>query len=234
MSPMDLTVPDSLRAFVESQVARKGYGSPNDYLEALIREDQRKAENGEIEGKLLEALLSEPATPVTAETWEAIEQDGLRRAQESFAPSVPGVPIVQWRTDIVGEWREELTGSDLLDMEPVGSGYRHTLVLRGDGTADYTVAAPDSPPRPTETMPPFPPRWELSDDRVLSIWLPIAPMPEYDMPEWSREEVSFDVLSVTDWSLALSNRRFDREDVMVLRRVDREEFNLRKYGVRIA
>jgi len=79
----------------------------------------------------------------------------------------------------------------------------------------------------------FPTRWALSDDRVLSLWLPIAPMPEYDMPEWSREEVSFDVFSVTDGSLALSNRRFDREDVMVFRRVDREEFALRKYGVRI-
>ena len=51
------------------------------------------------------------------------------------------------------------------------------------------------------------------------------------MPEWSREEVCFDVLSVTDWSLALSNRRFDNEDVMVLRRVVIEEYRCRKYGL---
>jgi hypothetical protein len=144
---------------------------------------------------------------------------------------VPGIPIVEWRADIVGEWREESRASDLFDLEPVrDDDGRHTLVLRADGTADYTVEAPDSPPAPT---PPFPTRWELSDDRVLSIWLPIAPMPEIDMPEWSGEEVSFDILSVTDWSLALTNRRFDREDVMVFRRVDREQFTLRKYGARI-
>ena len=81
MSTMNVTLPDSLKAFVESQVARKGYGSPNDYLEALIREDQRKAENDEIEGKLLEAIQGAPATLVTAETWEAIKQEGLRRLE---------------------------------------------------------------------------------------------------------------------------------------------------------
>ena len=81
MSTMNLTLPDSLRTFVESQATRKGYGSPNDYLEALIREDQRKAENDEIEGKLLEAIQGAPATPVTAETWETIKQEGLRRLE---------------------------------------------------------------------------------------------------------------------------------------------------------
>ena len=69
-----------MRAFVEYQVARKGFGSPNDYLEALIREDQQKAENDEIEGKLLEPF-GVPATPVTAETWQAIKQGGLRRLE---------------------------------------------------------------------------------------------------------------------------------------------------------
>jgi hypothetical protein len=145
---------------------------------------------------------------------------------------VPSDLVVQWQADIVGEWQEELAGSDLLDMRPTVNGARHHLILRGDGTADYQFAPPNPLPRPTETTPPFSTRWELSDDRVLSLWLPIGPMPEYDMPEWSREEICFDVLSVTDWSLALSNRRFDREDVIVLRRVDREEHNRRKYGQR--
>jgi antitoxin ParD1/3/4 len=81
MSTMTVTLPDSLKAFVESQAARKGYGSPNEYLGALIREDQRKAENDEIEGKLLEALHGPPATLVTAETWGAVKQEGQRRLE---------------------------------------------------------------------------------------------------------------------------------------------------------
>jgi antitoxin ParD1/3/4 len=79
MSTMNLILPDSLKAFVESQVAKRGYGSANDYLEASIREDQEKAENEEIEGKLLEALQGAPATPVTPETWRTVEREGLRR-----------------------------------------------------------------------------------------------------------------------------------------------------------
>ena len=56
MSTMTLRLPDSLKAFVESQIARRGYGSADEYLEALIREDRERAENEEIEGKLLEAV----------------------------------------------------------------------------------------------------------------------------------------------------------------------------------
>lgn len=85
MSTMNLTLPESLRAFVESQAARKGFGSANDYVEALIREDQERAENQEIEGRLLEALQGAPATPVTAETWEAIKREGLRRLEAKKA-----------------------------------------------------------------------------------------------------------------------------------------------------
>lgn len=233
MSTMSPRLSDALMAFVESQVARKGFASANNYLEALIREDQEKAEDDEIERKLLEALLGAPAAPVTPETWEAIKEDGLGRAHESSAPTAPGIPIAQWRADIVGEWREELRAPDLLDMKPIGDRPRHRIVLREDGTADYDCARPNAPPGPPEPTPPFPTRWGLSEERVLSIWLPIPPMPKYDMPEWSREEMCFDVLSVTDWSLALSNRRFDYEDVMVFGRVDHEELTLRKYGRRI-
>jgi antitoxin ParD1/3/4 len=81
MSTMNLTLPDSLKAFVESRVAERGYGSADDYVEALIREDQEKAEHGEIEGRLLEALQGAPPTPVTPETWEAVKREGLRRLE---------------------------------------------------------------------------------------------------------------------------------------------------------
>ena len=81
MSTMNLTLPDSLKAFVESQITKRGYRSANDYLEALIREDQTRFENEEIESRLLEALQGAPASPVTPETWEAVEQEGLRRLE---------------------------------------------------------------------------------------------------------------------------------------------------------
>ena len=102
------------------------------------------------------------------------------------------------------------------------------MKLRSDGTADYHFMTPNLPDLPPEPSPPFPERWELSDDRVLSIWVPIAPMPKYDMPEWTQEQTCYDVLAVTDLSLALSNRRFDGEEVIVLKRVNWDEYVRRK------
>ena len=56
---------------------------------------------------------------------------------------MPADLVVQWRSEVVGEWREELTGWDLLDMKPVAEGPRHVIVLRGDCTADYTFVPRD-------------------------------------------------------------------------------------------
>lgn len=136
--------------------------------------------------------------------------------------------ILQWREDIVGEWQAELAGVDLLCLEPVASRFNFRLVLRKDGTADFEFTIPNPPPTPAQPTPPFPICWELSDDRILSIWMPIAPMPEIEMHEWTREQIAYDVLLVADVSLALSNRRFDGEDVIVLRRVDYEEYKRQK------
>ena len=133
--------------------------------------------------------------------------------------------VVTWRNDIVGEWQTELTGVDLLYLEAIQSEFAFRLVLRQDGSADLGSLNPPPPSRP---VPPFPTTWDLSDKRVLSIWEPIAPMPEYEMPDWSREQTCFDVLSVAELSLALSNRRFDNESIYVLRRVDQKEFWRRK------
>jgi antitoxin ParD1/3/4 len=81
MSTINLVLTESLKSFVECQAARRGYGSTNDYLEALIRADQEKSEHEEIEAKLLEALQGAPASPVTPETWAAVEREGRRRLE---------------------------------------------------------------------------------------------------------------------------------------------------------
>lgn len=134
----------------------------------------------------------------------------------------------QWRRDIVGDWRTELTGTDLLSLKPVAERFRLEIMLRADGTAFWRYPQ-DSPSEARgRAAPPFPETWELAEDRVLTILIPIAPMPEYDLPDWSREAVRYDVLAVTDVSLGLSDRRFDGENVIVLRRVNAEEYERRQ------
>ncbi|API61151.1 CopG family transcriptional regulator [Tardibacter chloracetimidivorans] len=40
MITMDISLPDTLMAFVDEQVARRGYGTSSDYVRELIGKDQ--------------------------------------------------------------------------------------------------------------------------------------------------------------------------------------------------
>lgn len=132
------------------------------------------------------------------------------------------------KDDLAGDWRSELSGVDLLYLEPTIARYNLEISLLADGTASWKFRLPGSRETERPERAPFPTTWDVSPDRVLLIWLPIPPMPEYEMPAWSREEICYDILAVSDISLALSNRRFDGEEVIVLRRVDAGAFERRR------
>lgn len=40
MSTMNISLPESLKAFVDDQVSQRGYGTSSEYLRELIRKDQ--------------------------------------------------------------------------------------------------------------------------------------------------------------------------------------------------
>lgn len=129
--------------------------------------------------------------------------------------------IATWRQNIAGEWQAGLRGADLLELRPADrNGVLH---LRPDGTWESHDSRP-AIERSPELVAPFEATWELSDQRILSLWTPVAPMPEYDMPEWSREEKQYFVLSVSDASLGLA----DSHQVVVYRRIDCEEYDRRR------
>ena len=74
MTSMNISLPESMKAFIEEQVAAGGYGTTSEYLRALIREDQKAKARSRLAALLQEGIDSGPATPMTAEDWE-----GLRR-----------------------------------------------------------------------------------------------------------------------------------------------------------
>ena len=79
MSSLTITLPESMKAFIEEQAARDGYDSPDAYIRALVREAQADIGDEEVETKLIEAFESGPATPMTAEDWDAIRGEVHRR-----------------------------------------------------------------------------------------------------------------------------------------------------------
>jgi antitoxin ParD1/3/4 len=53
---MNISLPDSMKAFVDEQMAADGYGTASEYVRDLIRADQRRSEEEKLEKLLLERL----------------------------------------------------------------------------------------------------------------------------------------------------------------------------------
>jgi antitoxin ParD1/3/4 len=58
MTTVTISLPDSLKAFIDSQLATKGYGNVSEYFRTLLREAQAKEEEARLEVLLLEGLSS--------------------------------------------------------------------------------------------------------------------------------------------------------------------------------
>lgn len=67
MSTLNISLPEPMKAFIESQVKSGQYSSASDYIRDLIRYDQRRLAEAEVEAKLLEALDNGNYQEVTPE-----------------------------------------------------------------------------------------------------------------------------------------------------------------------
>lgn len=76
MSTMNISLPDSLKSFVDEQVASRGYGTSSEYLRELIRRDQDRAH---LRALLLDGAAS-PAGKVADDTYFDTLQARVRRA----------------------------------------------------------------------------------------------------------------------------------------------------------
>lgn len=78
MSTMNISLPDSLKAFVDEQVSERGYGTSSEYVRELIRKDQDRQRLREL---LLAGAATAPASPANAAYFEAL-RDRVRRAAQ--------------------------------------------------------------------------------------------------------------------------------------------------------
>lgn len=68
---MNISLPGTLKAFVDEQVAGRGYGTSSEYVRDLIRGDQDRQR---LRGLLLEGASSAPAGPVDAAYFDALRE----------------------------------------------------------------------------------------------------------------------------------------------------------------
>lgn len=78
MSTMNISLPETLKSFVDQQVAGRGFGTSSEYVRELIRKDQDRQK--------LRLLLLDGAETAPTEVIDAAYFDGLRdRARNSAA-----------------------------------------------------------------------------------------------------------------------------------------------------
>ena len=58
MPTVTISLPDSLKVFIEEQLATKGYGNVSEYFRSLLREAQEREADARLEALLLEGLAS--------------------------------------------------------------------------------------------------------------------------------------------------------------------------------
>ena len=79
MATMSVSLPDEMKALVETQAVKEGFGTTSECLRSVIRDVQKRQAKQALEVKLREAIESGPAEPMTREDWDEIEREGLER-----------------------------------------------------------------------------------------------------------------------------------------------------------
>jgi len=85
MQTMNISLPDAMKHFIDTQVATGGYSSVSEYVRALVRDAQQRQAKARLEALLLEALDSGDPTAMTQEDWDAIRREGLARLRARSA-----------------------------------------------------------------------------------------------------------------------------------------------------
>ena len=80
MSTMNIFLPESLKDFVDDQVAQDGYGTSSDYVRELIRRDSDRLR---LRGLLLEGAASAAAAPADSTYFNGLRKRVQQRAQGS-------------------------------------------------------------------------------------------------------------------------------------------------------
>jgi len=75
---MNISLPDSLKSFVDEQVSQRGYGTSSEYVRELIRKDQDRLQ---LRTLLLAGAASAPAAAADASYFEGLRNRVRKGAQ---------------------------------------------------------------------------------------------------------------------------------------------------------
>lgn len=80
MTTVTISLPESLKEFIDRQLATKGYGNVSEYFRSLLREAQEAEAEARLEALLLEGLASGEDIPLTREFWSELKTEARQIA----------------------------------------------------------------------------------------------------------------------------------------------------------
>ena len=80
MQSMNISLSDPMKQFVDAQVTQGRYGSASEYVRELIRADEKRNAEEELEAKLLEGMNS-AESELTSANWIVIRKEALALVQ---------------------------------------------------------------------------------------------------------------------------------------------------------
>jgi len=78
MTTVTISLPESLREFIDREVETKGYGNVSEYVRSLLREAQAKASDARLEALLLEGLESGHDIPLSQSFWRQLKAEARK------------------------------------------------------------------------------------------------------------------------------------------------------------
>ena len=79
MNTINISLPDSLKHFVDQLVAERGYSTSSEYVRELIRRDK---ERQHLRDLLLEGASSAATAPVDADYFDGLRDRALKQSSE--------------------------------------------------------------------------------------------------------------------------------------------------------
>ena len=80
MSTMNISLPDTLKSFVDEQVSQRSYGTSSEYVRELIRRDRDRQQ---LRGLLLAGAASNPAAQADAGYFDQLRNQVHKDAHEA-------------------------------------------------------------------------------------------------------------------------------------------------------
>lgn len=75
MTTINISLPDTMKTFIDNRIAEDGYSTPSEYLHELVRQDQQRKEQKRLEAVLLERLQGDDWQEMSQADWELLQQE---------------------------------------------------------------------------------------------------------------------------------------------------------------